>query len=158
MCLSIILDELQTIFPAQLRNPLRHRTPSVQMHDTYRFRPRCYSRFDQRIINLQRLASRFDQHRLQTILRDAQDRRDIRVGRNDDFVPRLHYAQLDVRTEDPYQRIQSIGTADGKITADVLGIMAFKLFILFALQIPSAVDHSSCCLTDLVSVHGRDIL
>ena len=105
MRLRIIFNEFQVIFLAQLCNLIRHCAAAIEMHDTNSLRPRCDTLLNQLVINFQRLLTRFYQHRLQTILRDTQNRRYIRICRNDNFVTRLHHAQLDIRAENPDESI-----------------------------------------------------
>ena len=123
------------------------------MHDADGFGAGSDSCFDQRVIYLQRTRIRFDTHRHQSVLRDAQMGGDIGISRQDHFIARLHDAQLDVRTPNPYQRIQSVGAADAVFGAYVVGIVLLEGLVLLALQIPAAVNHAACRLTDFLSVH-----
>lgn len=40
--------------------------------------------------------------------------------------------------------------------ADVVGVVFFKLFVLFALEVPAGVDYSADCLMDFVAVACGD--
>ena len=158
MCLSIIFNEFQVILFAQRCNRFGHSISSVQVHNTDCLRPLGDSRLDERIIYLQRIASRLNQHGFQAVLGNTEDGGYIRVGRYDHLVTRLHHAQFNIRTPYPYQGIQTIGTTDAIRAADIVGVVLFKDFVLLALQIPSAVNHAASCLANLFAVHRRYVV
>lgn len=94
----------------------------------------------------------------EAVLCDGEDRGYVGVGGDDHFVAWLHDTHFDVGAEYPDECVEAVGAAYGIAGADVVGVVFFKLFVLFALQIPAGVDGAADCLTDFVAVACGDFL
>ena len=137
MRLCIVFDQFQPVFPAQLADSVRVSALPVKVD--YQNSPGTGrdGLLDQRVVDLIGSQVGLDRYGNQAVLGDGEDRGDIGVGRNDHFVARSHDAQFHIGTENPDQRVESVGNAHGMPGPDVAGIVGFEPRILLPLQVPA---------------------
>ena len=128
------------------------------MYDKHAFGARRYRLFDLLLVDLIGIEPGFDQYGSQAVFRNGQDGGDVGIGRNDDLVTRSHYPHFDVGTENPYQRIQSVGTAHRIARSDIPCIILLEMLVLYSLQVPSRIDDSVDSCVDFVGIFCRDSL
>ena len=155
--LSVVLKEEEVVAAADVGDAGSVRAAAVEMDEHNGSRAWCDGLLDDGIVDLKSVDAWLNENGAKTVLCDGKDGGDVGVGRNDDFVARLHDTQFDVGTENPYQRIQAVGTAYGVFGADKPCIIRFEAFVFLALQVPTAVYHTGDSRVDLVTVKGSHV-
>lgn len=131
-----------------------HAPVKVHYHDA--LGARRYMALHQINVHFQIVEGGFDEHRCETIVGYGDDGGYVSVCRYDDFIAIVEDAYFLICAYDKAQRIQSVGHGDAVLCACVSRIVGFKAVCLLALQIPSAIDHSACCLQIFIAVHLGD--
>jgi hypothetical protein len=96
------------------------------------------------------------QDRYKSIFRNRQDGSDVGIGRDDDLIPLTHHTHLFVRSKDKDKRIQTVGYTYGVFGSAILGELFLKSFTLTALDIPTAIYHSSTRFDEFRTILGID--
>ena len=158
MGLGIVFDKFQVILLTQRSDSLGIGATTIQMHDANCLGLGGDALLNSFIVDFQGIKTRLHEHGLQSVFGDGQYRSNIGIGGHNHLVARLHHAHFDISAEDPNQGIQAIGATHGIFRTDIIGIVFFKLLVLFALQVPAAVDHTGDSLLDFLIVQRGDFL
>ena len=113
---------------------------------------------NQGIVDLKRIQTRLYEYRCKTILSNGKDGGYICVSRYNDFISFMQQSHFLVSTEYQCQRVKTVGYADTMPRAYILRVVLLKVFSGLAFQIPTAIDHTTDSLMDLIGMHGRDAL
>ena len=158
MRLRIVLNEFQAVFLADFADFLGVGTATVEVHEQNRTSALGDGGFDFRVVDFEGVESRLDEHGLQSVLRNRQNRGNKRVGWHNHLVAGLHHTEFDVGAINPDERIKAIGTTHAMLRADVLGIMLLEALVFFALKIPARIDDATHRLVNLVGIFRSNFL
>lgn len=150
--LGIVFDKFQIILLTEGKDLFRTGASSVQVYKEDGPGAIGDGFFHAGIIQFQRTGIRFHQHCLQPIFRDGEYGRNVRIGRDNDFVPGPHDSQFDVGAINPDQGVKAVPASDAVPSSDIIGIMPFELFVLLALEIPAAFHDPTGRFPDFFSV------
>ncbi len=157
VCLGIVLDQLQVVFPAQHAYLVGISVTAIEMYYGDGLGAWRDGLLYAVVVNLQRMGLRFHQDRLQPVLGDGEDGGNIGVGRYNDLIAWLHNPHFNVCTEYPDECIEAVGASHTIACPDEIGIMLLKALVLFTLQVPAAVDHAGHGLVYFSTVQKRDM-
>ena len=156
--LGVVFDQFQAVLFADAAYLVGVGALAVEVHDHDGAGAGRDGRLDARRVDLIGGYVGLYEDGHEAVLRDGEDGGDVGVGGDDDFVAGLHDSHFHIGSEYPDECVESVGAAYGIAGADVIGVVFFKLFVLFALQIPAGVDHAAYCLADFVAVARGDFL
>ncbi|MCY1430498.1 hypothetical protein D9M71_464480 [compost metagenome] len=103
-------------------------------------------------IDIERCSVRLDEYRLQPTGGDSQDARNVGIGRDDDFITRLHPPQLLPGGQGQRQRIEAVGHTNAMIGTAISGKVAFKAGQGATADVPAGVDDIGARLQQLFAV------
>lgn len=156
--LGVVFDEFEIVLLADAADLVGVGALAVEVHDHDGAGAGGDGCFDARGVDLIGGYVGLHEDGHEAVFGDGEDGCYVGVGGDDDFVAGLHDAHFDVGAEYPDECVEAVGAAYGIAGADVVGIVFFKLFVLFALEIPAGVDYAADCLTDFVAVACGDFL
>ena len=140
VCLGIVLDEFEVVFPAQLPYPIGIGTAAIEVDNHDGTGARGDGLFDELVVNLQRVDVGLYEDGLETVFRNGKDAGDIGIGRYNDFVALVEDAHLHIGTEDEGEGIEAIATAYAVLGADILGIVLFEATGSLTLEVPPTLQ------------------
>jgi hypothetical protein len=141
MRLSIIFDEFEVVFLAELPYPISIGATAIEMDYHHSSGTLGDSLLDETVVNLKSIDIRFYENRSETILCNGEDAGDIGIGRYDDFVTLLHKSHFLISTEDERECIKSIATTYAMTCTDILGIVLFEATGSLTLEVPPTLQH-----------------
>lgn len=154
--LGVVFEQEQTAATTDVGNALGHGAATVEVDKHQGTRARRDGLFYQTVVDFERLDIRLHEYRLQAIFGDGEDGSYVGIGRHEHLVALVEYTYYNIRAQDEGQGIEAVGHPYAVARANVAGIFLFEKAGLFALQIPTAVDHTVDSLVNLVGMHGRD--
>ena len=154
MRLRIVLDEFQAVFLADFADFLGVGTATVEVYEQNRTSALGDGGFDFRVVDFEGVESRLDEHGLQSVLRNRQNRGNKRVGWHNHLVARLHHAEFDVGAINPDECVEAVGATHTMLRADVLGKISLELLVLLALEIPARIHHATHGFMQFVGILG----
>ena len=156
--LGVVFDEFEMVVFADAADLVGVGALAVEVHDHDGAGAGGDGRFDARGVDLIGGYVGLHEDGHEAVFGDGEYGGDIGVGGDDDFVAWLHDAHFHIGAEYPDECVEAVGAAYGIACADVVGVVFFKLFVFFALQVPAGIDYSADCLTDFVAVARGDFL
>ena len=129
---------------------------SIEMHNHHPFCLFCYMTFYLIFVNLQMLQRRFHKHGSELVVGNGEYGGYESVCWHNDFVTIVEYAKFLICSDDEAQGIKPIAHSDAMGGACISCVVGFKALRFFALQIPSAVNNSTCCFMIFIAMHFCD--
>lgn len=158
MTLSTILYEFEIVFLAKSTNFIGICITTIKVYNNDSLGLVRNSGFYDIIVDFKSIRIRFDIHRNEIILSNSEGSCNIGICWYDHLISWLHYPHFNVCTKNPNQCIQTISATNGMPTTNKLGIMSFKLLVLFTLEIPTTIYNTSYSLINLCSMKRRYVL
>ena len=134
--LSIILDNLQSVFRCKTVDFRRPASRAVKMNDHYGFCPLgdCFFNFFN--IEIQCHFRRLHKNRFQPVVSHRKDSSYIRICRDNHLIPLYHQYQIDICTEHHPQLVQSVAARHSIAGTAQRGDFTLETFYILPVQEP----------------------